>query len=354
MRRFFSVTLLSASVLLTACNFSFGGGTESSSSSSSVSSEEVTRNVSYEGMVEDIGATVYQQGTHKLVLDDGRFILLESNDPALDLSLYLSKKVEVRGDIMPTVEAGGSIMRVSQVIVLDEASSSSSENSSSKKMCGGIAALPCDTGYSCVDDPSDSCDPANGGADCGGVCLPVINASSALSSASSITSSPTPPASSAANSAVSVAASSVSSDAASSVSSDALEANIVAMAKDTYADPARWTQKYCTSHIGFCVAVHKNWFYQSFGATNGSLWHVEFDLAAPETLLSGPIQLNLLSGTSASAGGVSGQVSTKGSRVIGYFDWDSGKHFEISADARLAAAVSYMIAHLEPYATPTQ
>jgi hypothetical protein len=35
--------------------------------------------------------------------------------------------------------------------------------------CGGIAALPCPEGYACVDDPTDSCDPANG-ADCGGVC----------------------------------------------------------------------------------------------------------------------------------------------------------------------------------------
>jgi len=41
-----------------------------------------------------------------------------------------------------------------------------------KKMCGGIAAFPCPTGSECVDDPSDSCDPANGGADCSGMCVP--------------------------------------------------------------------------------------------------------------------------------------------------------------------------------------
>jgi hypothetical protein len=38
--------------------------------------------------------------------------------------------------------------------------------------CGGIAALPCPDGFICVGDPGDSCDPASGGADCGGVCVP--------------------------------------------------------------------------------------------------------------------------------------------------------------------------------------
>jgi hypothetical protein len=37
--------------------------------------------------------------------------------------------------------------------------------------CGGIANLQCPDGQHCVDDPNDSCDPANGGADCGGICI---------------------------------------------------------------------------------------------------------------------------------------------------------------------------------------
>jgi hypothetical protein len=36
--------------------------------------------------------------------------------------------------------------------------------------CGGIAGIQCPGGGHCVDDPSDSCDPKNGGADCGGIC----------------------------------------------------------------------------------------------------------------------------------------------------------------------------------------
>lgn len=38
------------------------------------------------------------------------------------------------------------------------------------KRCGGIAGLVCRAGMSCVDDPSDSCDPHAGGRDCIGTC----------------------------------------------------------------------------------------------------------------------------------------------------------------------------------------
>jgi hypothetical protein len=41
----------------------------------------------------------------------------------------------------------------------------------SNQTCGGFANLPCPDGKVCVDDPNDSCDPQNGGADCGGICV---------------------------------------------------------------------------------------------------------------------------------------------------------------------------------------
>lgn len=37
--------------------------------------------------------------------------------------------------------------------------------------CGGIAAFPCPAGLVCEDNPHDDCDPADGGADCGGLCV---------------------------------------------------------------------------------------------------------------------------------------------------------------------------------------
>lgn len=39
------------------------------------------------------------------------------------------------------------------------------------RFCGGIAGFPCPEGFVCIDDPRDDCDPENGGADCGGICV---------------------------------------------------------------------------------------------------------------------------------------------------------------------------------------
>ncbi len=37
--------------------------------------------------------------------------------------------------------------------------------------CGGFGGIECPDGLECVDDPSDDCNPASGGADCGGICV---------------------------------------------------------------------------------------------------------------------------------------------------------------------------------------
>jgi hypothetical protein len=39
-------------------------------------------------------------------------------------------------------------------------------------ICGGLAGMVCPAGYECVDDPTDTCDPEQGGADCLGQCRP--------------------------------------------------------------------------------------------------------------------------------------------------------------------------------------
>jgi len=46
--------------------------------------------------------------------------------------------------------------------------------------CGGIAGIPCPDGEQCIDDPSDDCDPKNGGADCGGICVAETNPCAAV------------------------------------------------------------------------------------------------------------------------------------------------------------------------------
>jgi hypothetical protein len=44
-------------------------------------------------------------------------------------------------------------------------------------LCGGFAGLQCASAYLCVDDPTDTCDPAHNGNDCSGVCIDPTTAS---------------------------------------------------------------------------------------------------------------------------------------------------------------------------------
>jgi len=50
-----------------------------------------------------------------------------------------------------------------------------SDGACERVFCGGIAGIQCPGSGTCVDDPSDGCDPAHGGADCGGLCQCVQN-----------------------------------------------------------------------------------------------------------------------------------------------------------------------------------
>ncbi len=347
---------------LTACNFSSQTPSDTSSSSSSSSEDAgdlVTHNVSYTGTIDELGMTTYQQGTHRLMLENGQFLILESTDSNLNLNTYLGKTVEIRGSLQPTVEAGGMLLRAEEVIVLGiTASSSASPESSSSQgrtMCGGIAGLPCDDGQTCKDDPSDSCDPLQGGADCSGICVSdtATESSSSETRSSSVMSSAVRSSVMQVSSKSMMTSSSVVASSQSSVAGDsaAIEQQNVIMAKQTYDQDSLWTQKYCTSHIAFCVPVHKNWYFKSFGATTSNLWHVELGMSDIVELGDGAIILNLVSGSSASMQAQSGQIKTQGSDVIGFMDWEDGTHFEIIADVRLKAAVSYMLAHITPYAS---
>jgi len=40
--------------------------------------------------------------------------------------------------------------------------------------CGGFTGTLCGKGYRCVDDPRDGCSVETGGADCGGICAPLL------------------------------------------------------------------------------------------------------------------------------------------------------------------------------------
>lgn len=60
--------------------------------------------------------------------------------------------------------------RAGTFINLETVATCTSDGTVEPQACGGIAGLQCPSGQFCADDPSDSCDPANGGADCSGIC----------------------------------------------------------------------------------------------------------------------------------------------------------------------------------------
>jgi hypothetical protein len=84
------------------------------------------------------------EGTHRLELEDGRFVLLEANGLILDD--YLAMDVEVFGATRPTVEGGAIIMRVERVAEFVESSvAASSEDmlpSSSSISSAAVSVAP--------------------------------------------------------------------------------------------------------------------------------------------------------------------------------------------------------------------
>lgn len=290
-------------ILLTACSRATPPTEQRGQTSSTVSSSSAreTKNVSYQGIVEALGPGIAMQGSHQLRLSDGRIVLLESRD--IDLNPYLGKRIGAFGATRPTVEGVTIIMRVEEVILLEEEEEGGEDQSaaplsSSTLPISSLAPPPAASSPALSASPSSS--PETGGTD-------------------------TVPAT--------------------------LDTSAAIMAKEDMA-PHRWTQQYCSAHIGFCIPVHKNWWYKSFGTTTSSLWHLEVNHTEVQNLGEGPIVVKLLSGNVASAQATDGEIQTDGPWVRGFRSWGGSEHFEIAAPASLKAAVEYMTAHLTTSEAP--
>ena len=263
-----------------------------------------TGNVSYRGVVEPLGISLYMQGTHRLALEDDRFVLLEG--PATDLNAYLGEEVEVFGAVRPTVEGVGVIMRVERInrtTIRSDASSAVSDISS---------AIP--SSLSFVSS------------------LPSSQSSLALSSLPSLPS---------------LSSRSVASSFASSMGS-ALEhdAKVAMMAKEKFVKD-HWTQEYCSTNVGFCVPIHRNWWFKSFGATASSLWHVEVSSEPVENLGDGTLLVNLVHGDISTSSAADREVRMHGNFAVGYRSFSENRHFEISAPGELREAVQYVTENLK-------
>jgi hypothetical protein len=282
-----------------------------------------TRNVFYRGTVRPAGISIYTEGSHKLVLPDGRFVLLEAE--GVDLNGYVDEEVEVFGATRSTVEAGGIIMRVERIELLrqePEASTATGE-----------------TVVSSVAPEAPAEEPA--------VKKPAPPSARIPERPEAEPPAATPAEAEAAPEAPAEEETAEEPAPESTTLSPQAQEQVALMARQDYGS-AQWTQQYCTAHIGFCIPVHRNWWFHSFGATTSSLWHVELGTREIQNLGDGTIIVKLLSGTVESKNALNGQVREQGGNVIGYRGWTENRHFEIIAPASLQKAVQYITDQLKP------
>ena len=285
-----------------------------------------TQNVIYQGVVKPAGISIYQQGSHRLELADGRFILLESE--SIDLNGYVSESVEIHGALRPTVEAGGMIMRVETIQLLTEDVDEenvledlpgSDEVSSDDEDEEEATAAEEDT----QDEPQSEEEQDDQIEDTDEDASEDTQEEFGQSDTSS----------------------SAEPEDESTTLSPELAARTEKMSSENFAED-QWTQQYCTEHIGFCIPVHRNWWFKSFGTTSSYLWHIELSSEEIDNLSDGPIHVNLITGTVGAKKATDGQVRLQSGKIIGYRSWTDNRHFEISAPASLEESVRYITANL--------
>jgi hypothetical protein len=293
---FVAATLVLA---LSACLDTKTTSTDAGETGSTLQRQEViqeqvireTKNVSYTGTVKPAGMSIYSEGTHRLVLKDSKFILLEST--VKDLNGYVGEEVQVLGAIRPTEETDAMIMRVDEISLIEK---EEDENMEEGEEPEEVATTE--------DDEEPTEEPAE-----------------------EVVEEPTEEV--------------IPEPKVAEKKSPAYLKRVEKMASETFT-AENWTQEYCTAHIGFCVPVHRNWWYKSFGATSSSYWHLEMNPESIENLGDGPIVV-LLNGESIDALGIEeGAIQAEGSDIVGYRSWTNGRHFEIRADASLRSAIEYI------------
>lgn len=303
------LVLIGISAAFTACSEGnpapqdeAAGGESSVGSSDSREGIRETKNVSYTGTVQPAGMSIYMEGTHRLTLADGRFLLLESS--SVDLNGYVNEEVRVLGAIRPTVETDAMIMRVESIALLAEPEEEAPSSEPAENEVSSARAESSTFSSSAAAEEED---------------LPPPSSQKSPSSESSIAASPSTP---------------------------AFIERISAMSSQEFG-PENWTQQYCTAHIGFCIPVHRNWWFKSFGATTTHYWHVEISSGPLENLGEGPLVVDL-NGESLTALSIEdGALREEGNLIAGYRTWTNGRHFRIHADKSLRPAVEYITKSLK-------
>lgn len=281
--------------------------------------ERETHNVTYRGIVQPAGISIYMQGSHRLLLSDGRFILIESE--GVDLNGYVGEEVELSGSSRPTVEGSGIIMRVEKAKLIlppKEDSAESEESEDAKEAPTEPTAGPEPAERTKPNEVREANEATEG---------PAVRGPDGPSGPEREL---------------------VERDEVPESASAVPQAVIEAMAAENFS-AEHWTQEYCSSHIGFCIPVHRNWWYKSFGTTTTTLWHVEVGNSPVLNLEDGPVSINLISGDLSLENQATSEVRVDNDTVVASRPWSGNRHFEIRTHAKLEAAARYMIDHVSSY-----
>ncbi len=102
------LTLVLTPLVLTAC----GSGGDTDSTTPTPAEEAAVTYETRTGVIQPLGASIYQQGTHRLLVDGRLSALLESGSETLNLDDYIGQKVELQGIVRPTAAGGLEIFQV--------------------------------------------------------------------------------------------------------------------------------------------------------------------------------------------------------------------------------------------------
>lgn len=70
----------------------------------------------YTGTVQELGMSIFMQGSHQLLDDKGeRVALLQAASDDVDLGAYVGQKVQVSGSTSPSVEGGATFVSVESI-----------------------------------------------------------------------------------------------------------------------------------------------------------------------------------------------------------------------------------------------
>lgn len=330
-----SCLALVAGLTLVACTPTVDPAAEQQASSRSVPVTVST----FTGTVEPAGISIYMEGTHRLVLSDGRFILLESE--LVNLKSYEGKSVEVTGRVRATEEEGGRVMTVDRLDDLALRSSESSESSASSETTTSSSS----SSETSVSTSSSSSSVVSISTTSSSVSVPAVSSSvsSSVSKASVVSSA----------SISSVASSVVSSSSATSVSVSVSSASVSSVVSSTGPDPrvakmasqasdlSRWTSQYCFKSFPVCLSLHAFWTYDGTFAPAGR--HLEIASGPIELKGDGVLVVAILDGTLAERGVSDGQVVILDGRAMGYRDVNGKALLQVSGPAELQAAIQTLL-----------